>query len=342
MWPCVLSTMKSRAALDADGDGLPDHDAHRQTYDQWNMSGSPSYIGGLWLGALEAGIRMAEDLGENAQSEEWRVTLQKAVSAFESRLWNGEYYSLWVDGTRRDENCMTDQLSGLWFSNLMGVGHALPRERILAALAAIFRYNFDHEQGCQNGIYPPGRKPLMPTHENMQANACWTGVEYAISSMLIDFGMVRQGVDVARAVHDRYLRAGACWNHNECGSHYHRAMSSWATLLAATGFKPDAPRHTLTIAPMVSRPELRAPWVHSTGWGQFVASANRFELRCHSGSVSFAVLRLKGVGLKSAALNGRVLASKAADQNGLSVLTFASPVEVRAGQRLMVTVGTRG
>ena len=79
--------------------------------------------------------------------------------------------------------------------------------------------------------------------------ACWTGVEYAISSMLIDFGMVRQGLDVARAVHDRYLRAGSCWNHNECGSHYYRAMSSWATLLAATGFKPDAPRHTLTIAP---------------------------------------------------------------------------------------------
>ena len=125
MWPCVVKTMQSREPLDSDGDGLPDHNAHRQTYDQWNLSGTPAYIGSLWLGALTAGIRMAEDLGENAQAEEWRATLKKAVSAFESKLWNGEYYSLWVDGAQRDESCMTDQLSGLWFANLMGVGHAL-------------------------------------------------------------------------------------------------------------------------------------------------------------------------------------------------------------------------
>ena len=341
MWPCVVKTMQAREPLDSDGDGLPDHDVHRQTYDQWNVSGSPSYICSLWLGALEAGIRMAEDLGESAQAEEWRVTLHKAVSAFESKLWNGEYYSLWVDGALRDENCMTDQLSGVWFANLMGVGPALPRERILAALAAIVRYNFDPEQGCQNGIYPPGRKPRMPTHENLQEAACWTGIEYAISSMLIDFGMPRQGLDVARAVHDRYLRAGSCWNHNECGSHYQRAMSSWATLLAATGFKPDAPRQTLTIAPAVGGPDLRAPWVHTTGWGQFVASSNRFELLCHSGTVSFAVLRLKPSRLRAAMLNGRALVCKPVDEDGLSVLRFASPVEVREGQRLVITEGGR-
>jgi uncharacterized protein (DUF608 family) len=342
MWPSVVKTMQTREPLDADGDGLPDHNAHRQTYDQWNMNGASSYIGSLWLGALEAGIRMADDLGESAQAEEWRRTLKKAASAFESKLWNGEYYSLWVDGAVRDETCMTDQLCGVWFANLMGLGHALPRERILAALAAIVRYNFDPEQGCQNGIYPPGRKPMLPTHENYQATSCWTGVEYGIGSMLIDFGMVRQGVDIAKAVHDRYLRAGSSWNHNECGSHYHRAMASWATLLAATGFKPDAPRRTLTIAPVLSRSELRAPWVHSTGWGQFVSSANRFELRCHGGTVSFAVLRLKPPGLRTAALNGRAVACKAVDEQGLSVLRFASPVEVRAGQTLAIAAGPRG
>jgi uncharacterized protein (DUF608 family) len=342
MWPCVLTTMQTMEPLDVDGDGLPVHDVHRVTYDQWNPNGSPSYVCSLWLGALEAGIRMAEDLGESAQAEEWRAALHKVVSAFESKLWNGEYYSFWVDGERRDENCMADQLSGMWFANLIGLGHALPRERILAALEAIVRYNFDPEQGCQNGAYPPGRKPLLPSYENYHALSCFTGIEYAVSSMLIDFGMPQQGVDVARAVHDRYLRAGSCWNHNECGVHYHRAMASWATLLAATGFKPDAPRRTLTIAPMMSRPELRAPWVHTTGWGQFVASSNRFELLCHSGTVSFAVLRLKPPGLRAAMLNGRALACKPVDEDGLSVLRFASPVEVRAGQRLVITEGVRG
>jgi len=160
--------------------------------------------------------------------------------------------------------------------------------------------------------------------------------------MLIDFGMARQGVEIVKAVHDRYLRAGSVWNHNECGSHYHRALSSWATLLAATGFKPDAPRRSLTIAPAGNRSGVRGPWVHSTGWGEFAAGSNRFELRCHGGTLSFAELRLKPAGLKNSALDGHAVACRAADEGGLSVLRFAGPLEVRAGQRLIVTGRQRG
>ena len=36
-------------------------------------------------------------------------------------LFNGEYYSLWVDGKTRDEMCMTDQISGEWFTHSIGL-----------------------------------------------------------------------------------------------------------------------------------------------------------------------------------------------------------------------------
>jgi hypothetical protein len=46
--------------------------------------------------------------------------------------------------------------------------------------------------------------------------------------------------------------------------------------------------------------------------------------------------------LRTAALNGRAVACKAVDEQGLSVLRFASPVEVRAGQTLAIAAGPRG
>ena len=136
LWPAVVKAMRSTAQLDGDGDGLPDHDTRLNTYDVWNFYGTPSYIASLWLGALRAAVRLAHDLGEEKLEAEWRATHAKAAEAFDRKLWNGEYYSLWVDGDRRDECCMLDQLSGEGFGNLVGIGTSLPRERILAVLRA--------------------------------------------------------------------------------------------------------------------------------------------------------------------------------------------------------------
>ena len=46
-----------------------------------------------------------------AAADGWREALRKGAASFDRLLWNGEYYSLWVDGPRRDECCMSDQLS---------------------------------------------------------------------------------------------------------------------------------------------------------------------------------------------------------------------------------------
>ncbi|MBQ3889012.1 MAG: hypothetical protein II738_04605, partial [Clostridia bacterium] len=54
MWPHVVRAMDSIGALDSDGDGLPDRDTKRNTYDAWNFSGTPAYISVLWLAALKA------------------------------------------------------------------------------------------------------------------------------------------------------------------------------------------------------------------------------------------------------------------------------------------------
>jgi hypothetical protein len=275
---------------------------------------------------------------DDASAARWRELLRKGAAAFDSKLWNGEYYSLWVDGERRDECCMTDQLSGEWYTQLMGLGQSLPRERILAALRAVVRHNFSPEQGLVNATYPPGAQARFPAYENPQQSGNWTGVEYAIASMMMDFGLVEEGVAVVRAIGDRYARAGRIWNHVECGDHYYRAMCSWTTLLAATGFKVDVPRGVVTVAPVIQVPEVRAPWASATAWGEFTQTARRFELSCRAGDLTLKRLRLN---LRSRALSARLGGSRipctVSEDSGYRVLDFGAPITVRAGQSLAVS-----
>jgi uncharacterized protein (DUF608 family) len=338
MWPHVQRAIANTALLDADGDGLPDHDTRLNTYDAWDFYGTPSYIASLWLASLKAGARLADEVGDAQTAARWRDWLRKGAESFDRKLWNGEYYSLWVDGDRRDECCMTDQLSGEWYTQLMGLGQSLPRDRIVAALRAVVRHNFSLEQGLLNATYPASAKARFPTYENPQASGNWTGVEYAIAAMMMDFGLVEEGVAVVRAVSDRYARAGRIWNHVECGDHYYRAMCSWATLLAATGFKVDRPRGVLTVAPVIRVNEVRAPWMSATAWGELTQTARRFELACRSGEETFRQLRLnlraRSLGAR---LNGRSIPCKVSDDSGYRVLDFGAPITVGAGQVLAVT-----
>jgi uncharacterized protein (DUF608 family) len=338
LYPHVQRAIASTAALDTDGDGLPDQDTRRNTYDQWDFAGTPAYIASLWLAGLKAGVRLAEDMHDDATAARWREILRKGAASFDAKLWNGEYYSLWVDGARRDECCMTDQLSGEWYTQLMGLGQSLPRERIVAALRAVVRHNFTPEQGLVNATYPPGAQARFPAYENPQQSGNWTGVEYAIASMMMDFGLVEDGVAVVRAIGDRYARAGRIWNHVECGDHYYRAMCSWATLLSATGFKVDVPRGVLTVAPVIRVPEIRAPWASATAWGDFTQTSRRFELSCRAGDLALRRLRLNLPSRAlTARLGGRRIPCTVSDDSGYRALDFGAPLTVSAGQSLVVS-----
>lgn len=331
LWPQVVRAMASTQKLDSDGDGIPDSDTRRNTYDQWDLEGSPAYICSLWLGALRSAIRLAQDLGEKAQAEEWTATLAKASANFVKRLWNGEYFNLWVSDKGKDECCMTDQLSGEWYTGLMGLGHSVPRANIMGALQAVNKYNFDTERGLINASYPPGKQMHFKTHQNLQAMANWTGIEYANSALLIDMGMVEEGLAVIRTVYDRYCRAGRRWNHVECGDHYYRAMSSWTTLLALTGFKVDAPSGVVGIEPMAAN--LIAPWFVPSGYGVLAVKGKRLEIECRSGSLTMRALRVRS-SAGSVMIDGQTVASRA--EGG--VLKFEHEATLKAGQRMQISL----
>ncbi|HUU69309.1 MAG TPA: GH116 family glycosyl hydrolase, partial [Planctomycetota bacterium] len=342
--------------LDGDNDGLPDHECERQTYDAWDFYGCPSYIASLWLASLKAGIRLAGEMVDAKKAARWKGWYAKGVKSFE-KLWNGEYYVLWKEmhkNGRTDECCMTDQIDGDWFTALMGWGNVLPVDRIKAALRSIFRYNYSTEDGLKNATYPPGKQPRISTYLNLQEEAPWTGIEYAIASMFIDYGMIHEGLEIVRNVYDRYQRAGRVWNHVECGDHYYRAMSSWAILLAMSGFRVDVPGGTLTVAPAVkaggdrSGRTCRLPFVAATGWGTYSHESGIAEfaatLECRSGKLTFTTLRLGTApvgGKLSAKLNGRKIACEAVEVEGVMEVRFKKPVKMEERDRVVVRVERR-
>jgi uncharacterized protein (DUF608 family) len=336
-WANVVRAMASTQALDGDGDGIPERDTRRNTYDQWDLEGSPSYICGLWLGALRSAIRLAHDLGYSTEEAEWKTLLAKASNSFIGRLWNGEYFNLWVSETGKDECCMSDQLSGEWYTGLMGLGHSVPLKNLHGAVDAVYRHNFDFEHGLRNATYPAGRKPHFRTHQSFQAVGNWTGIEYANAALMIELGRVEEGLEVMRSVHQRYVRSGRRWNHAECGDHYFRAMSSWTTLLALTGLRLDVPNQSLTVGPKIDN--LVAPWFTPTGYGVMAKRGSKIEIDCRSGSLSFKELRLPAASKSSRfSIGGQAVKAKIVSTSDGLIATFAKSVSVKEGKSMMVSI----
>jgi uncharacterized protein (DUF608 family) len=333
LWPNLVRAMAFTESLDTNGDGLPDRDTSLQTYDQWGMRGTPSYIASLWIGALRAGAKMAEAADKPAEAKHWAELLTKASASFDALLFNGEYYSLWVDGKTRDELCMTDQICGEWFSHLIGLDMTISEKNFKQSVDSIVKYNFNPEFGLHNATAPRGGAGLLAL-TNVQAGGLWSGIEFAFASFLMDHGRYAEGVKIVEATHRRYMRAGRPWNHVECGGHYSRAMSSWATMLAASGFKPDVPNQTLTIAPGAPG-DFRAPWVTASGFGTISRAGKTMTIHCAYGTLGMRKLKLS-MAAQSARMGAKALTAKATKSGEGMTLEFASPVSLAAGQTLTI------
>jgi hypothetical protein len=249
-------------------------------------------------------------------------------------LFNGEYFSLWADGKQRDELCMTDQVSGEWFTHLIGLPMTTSAKNLDQSIDSIFKHNFNPEFGLHNATAPRRGAGLLALN-NLQAGGLWSGIEFAFASLLMDHGRFADGVEIVAAIHRRYLRAGQPFNHVECGGHYSRAMSSWATMLAATGFKPDAANKSLAVLPVVPG-DFRAPWVTASGFGSISHNGQTLSIHCVYGKLEVESLKLRQdpQSIRIGAKPFTTRKTKAAE--GI-MLEFSSPLSLAPGQTLLIS-----
>lgn len=334
MWEPVKKAMDSIEALDSDGDGLPDQGTRANTYDAWRFRGTPSYICGLWLAALTAAGLLAEEMGDAKRVEHWQKLLKTGKENFH-KLWNGSYFSLWMDGEDRDECLMSGQLDAAWYCKVMGIPGYVEDDLIRQALEQVWQHNYTQEGGMVNASYPEGKIPTLYTYENVQAESNWSGVEYALSSMYLEMGEVQRAEEIAGNVEERHRLAGRMFNHEECGEHYYRPLSAWTLMLSLAGFQYDRSKKLLSVHPKLDR--LIVPWFTAQGYGILEKAEERLEIRCLEGELKLQKVRLhEGIGLKMLSLNGSPIEfTEFSAENGAEIVLHEETV-LQPGESLII------
>ena len=242
VWPAAKEALTFLKAMDKDNDGIPENEGiPDQTYDTWTMHGVSAYCGGLWLAALEAAQRIAEILGDNTAAAQYGNWFAKAQPVFEKKLWNGKYYNF--DET--SDVIMADQLAGAWYAALLELPPIVPEDHLRSALQAIYSYNVlkfqNGKMGAVNGMLPTGKID----RSDEQSQEVWTGVTYALASLMLTQGMNKEAFQTAKGVYNvawgdgkyargYWFRTPEAWDEtgNFRASMYMRPQSIWAMQLA--------------------------------------------------------------------------------------------------------------
>jgi len=344
---------------DEDMDGVMEGKQHN-TYDI-EFYGPNTMMGTLYLGALAAAEEMARALDDGAAAETFHSVYEKGRARLDAELWNGEYYSQKLEDVNFKRyqygiGCLADQLLGQWFASVVGLGHALPAERVKHTLASIFRYNWKADlsshESCQRtyalndegGLlactWPRGGRPRFPFP---YADEVWTGIEYQVAGHMIYEGLLDEGLSIVKGVRDRYdgLRRNP-WDEFECGHHYARAMASWSLLTGLSGYRYDAPAQTLAFAPRLAENEFQCLFTAGDAWGNFTEkrepAGRRYGVELRHGTLTLARLDLSGPAPDriTVQINGRPAgATIAARDGGWSVILPAS-VTIAEGEALWV------
>jgi uncharacterized protein (DUF608 family) len=329
-WPRVKKAIEFAwvpGGWDADKDGVLEGVQHN-TYDV-EFYGPNPMCGIFYLGALRAAEELGRAAGDSASADEYHRLFQRGARWIDANLFNGEYYIQQVRGVPKEKiapnlmsdmgssntetpeyqvggGCLLDQLIGQYLAEVAGLGPLVAPDNIRKTLNSIWRYNYKRTLAGHDSVqrtyvlndepalmicdYGKAPRPHVPFPYYTES---WTGLEYLAAAHMIFAGMPREGFEAVRNVRARYDgERRNPWNEPECGHHYARAMSSWSTLLASSGFRYHGGEQSVAIQAPAG---FRCFWSTATGWGTFRVTAAGAVLRVDHGELP----------VKTAVVNGK-------------------------------------
>jgi uncharacterized protein (DUF608 family) len=310
LWPNATKALEyAFTHWDSDGDLVLDSQQHN-TYDI-EFHGPSSLPNSVFYAALRAGAELAEHLGEADRASHYRNAAERGAAAMDALLWNGDYYAQGISDVdeyryQYGDGCLSDQVFGQLLAHVVGLGYVLPEGHVKQAISAVFRHNFrsnltrhhnvqrtyalNDEGGLLLCTWPRGGRPRLPF---VYCDEVWTGVEYQVAAHLIYEGFVDEALAIVRAVRARYdgYRRNP-WNEVECGNHYARSMASWALLLALSGYRYNASRHTMAFAPAIGIGDFACFFSTGSGWGLFRREPGVAAIEVRYGSIRLSQLEL--------------------------------------------------
>ena len=287
LWPAARRSLEFcwvPGGWDADRDGVMEGVQHN-TMDVEYYGPNPQ-MGSWYLAALRAAEELATAMGDTEFAGYCRTLFASGSAWTDQHLFNGSYYRHEVrpvpdaaqiapglrhrsmgssDTAEPDlqlaDGCLVDQLVGQYAATLTGLGDLLDPAHVRSALRAVksrnflpsFARHFNHMRsfvlGDEAGVlmcsYDPDQRPVRPFP---YFNEVMTGFEYTAATGLVQTGDTEAGLEIIRAIRDRYDGAKRNpFDEAECGHHYARAMASWSAFVAWNGVRYNGVEATLTI-----------------------------------------------------------------------------------------------
>ncbi|MGB9184236.1 MAG: GH116 family glycosyl hydrolase, partial [Solirubrobacteraceae bacterium] len=305
-WPEIQKAMDYLISQhDPDKNGLL-QGAQPTTLDS-SESGTGSWLGSLYLAAVNATAHMASVAGDTTAAAQLRSLYEKGRVNQEKLLWNGRYY---VEKPQNLPGTVAygpgsdiDMLLGQWWSTQLGLGDIYTTAHMNTAADNLFTNNFRNnfvasppagrvyveptDAGMVNTTWPTG---AMPSNPPPYYGETWTGTEYSSAAMMIQRGQLRDGLTVVQAVADRHdgqlrsdLTLGGCatgdgggnpFGDAECGQWYSRSMSSWSLLTALQGGTYSGARQDIGFAPQWQPANHQSFFTAGTAYGTFSQHRN--------------------------------------------------------------------
>ncbi len=360
-WPKIKKSVEYMIAHDKEKNGKADGVLEGIQYNTLDRMwyGKNAWISGLYNAALRAGEAMATDVGDKSFANACKKIAEKGYANMSKELFNGEFFINILDpenpeNPNSNKGCHIDQVLGQSWAIQTGLPRVLPKKQTYSALASIYKYNFQKDVGSyldtseiQNVRFyalPGEAGTMMCTFPNGGADKapgkikseweklvvgyfseCMTGFTYQAAGHMIAEGLVDEGMEMIKAIHDRYNPSKRNpYNEVEYGNHYTRAMSSYGAFVAASGFEYNGPRGIIGFDPKINPEDFKSAFIAAEGWGTYSQKTSNEEQSCMI-HVNYGSLNLTTINLVSklkdeaenisAKLNGEIIKIKSKKEN---------------------------
>jgi len=305
LWPAARRSLEFcwiPGGWDADADGVMEGVQHN-TMDV-EYYGPNSQMGSWYLAALAACAEMATAMDDADFADRCRTLAASGSQWIDAHLFNGAHYRHEVRGVaslddiapglrhrsmgaantaepdlQLADGCLVDQLVGDYAAQLVGLGGVLDPVNVRTALETVHARNFrrgfgHHFNHMRSFVLGEESAVLMCTYDDAVRparpfpyfNEVMTGFEYTAATGLLQAGVTEPGLEIIRAIRDRYDGAKRNpFDEAECGHHYARAMAAWSAYATLNGTAYDGRSRTLTVP--VDR---RACWTTGAAFGTWV------------------------------------------------------------------------
>ena len=371
IWPSVKKATEYLIERDGNGDGLIEG-AQPNTLDAaWY--GKVSFLQSLYISALKAAQAMAVEMGDSEFADECGRIAARGSETIEE-LFNGEYFIQIEDPAHKKEigvgpGCYIDQVFGQSWAHQVGLGYIFDKSKQRSALKSLWKYNFVPDVGPFRNRFKQGRWYAMPGDAGLVMctwpkggqnpnfdkhwqykyfNECMSGFEWQVASHMVHEGMMKEGLAISRAIHDRYDAAlRNPYNEIECSDHYARAMASYGVFISICGFEYHGPKGYIAFSPRLTPEEFKAPFITAKGWGTFSQQRqdNSQTEKIHLGHGQLTVRQMtydlsagKSAKKVKVTVNQNVIRANHCQKENRVVITLPDLVKIQAGQEIEITI----